>query len=121
MSNRTVVLLFSGLVAALALLSCNEATEKQSEVEAVKLSGHLYMDIHKNVDGLTAEGIMSAHQKDLEVQKKYGVNYLKYWYNEESGTVFCLVDAPSKEAAATVHKEAHGLVADEIIEVSQGK
>ena len=79
------------------------------------------MDIHKNVDGLTAEGITDAHQKDLEVGKKYGVNYLEYWYDEEGGNAFCLVDAPSKEAAAKVHKEAHGLVADEIIKVAEGK
>lgn len=121
MSSRTVMLLFLSLVTALTLFNCNKAPEKQSEVASVELSGHLYMDIHKNVDGLTAEAVTSAHQKDLEVQEKYGVNYLKYWYDEESGTVFCLVDAPSKEAAATVHKEAHGLVADEIIEVAQGQ
>ncbi len=121
MSSRTVVLVFLGSVTALTLFSCNEAPEKRSEVASGESSGHLYMDIHRNVDGLTAEAVTGAHQKDLEVQEKYGVKYLKYWYDEESGTVFCLVDAPSKEAAATVHKEAHGLVADEIIEVAQGK
>jgi hypothetical protein len=114
------MLLFFGLVTALTLLSCNKAQEKQSEVASVESSGHLYMDIHRNVDGLTAEAVTGAHQKDLEVQEKYGVNYLKYWYDEESGTVFCLVNAPSKEAAAAVHKEAHGLVAEEIIKVAEG-
>jgi hypothetical protein len=91
-----------------------------SEVQSVESTGHQYMDIHRNVDGLTAEAIAGAHQKDVETQEKYGVNYKKYWFDEESGTVFCLVDAPSKELAARVHKEAHGLVADEIIEVSEG-
>lgn len=81
----------------------------------------LYMDIHKGVDGLTAEAVIGAHQKDLEVQDKYGVNYLKYWYDESTGTVFCLCEAPSKEAAEAVHREAHGLVADEIIEVKEGE
>lgn len=80
----------------------------------------LFMDIHKNVDGLTAEAVIGAHQKDLQVQKKHGVNYLKYWYNEKEGAVFCLVDAPSREAADAVHREAHGLAADEIIEVTEG-
>ena len=80
----------------------------------------LFMDIHKSVDGLTAADVAAAHQKDLEVQKKYGVKYLKYWFNEDNGTVFCLSEAPSKEAALAVHKEAHGLVADEIIEVREG-
>ena len=45
---------------------------------------------------------------------------LKYWFDEGAGEVFCLVEAPSKEAAAAVHREAHGLVADEIIEVKEG-
>lgn len=80
----------------------------------------LYMDVHRRVDGLTAEAVAGAHARDLETQKKYGVNYLKYWFNEDTGRVYCLVEAPSKEAAATVHREAHGLVADEIHEVSEG-
>jgi hypothetical protein len=80
----------------------------------------LFMDIHKHVPGLTTEAIIGAHKKDLEVQKKYGVQYLKYWFDEGSGKVFCLVNAPSKQAAITVHREAHGLVADEIIEVKEG-
>jgi hypothetical protein len=80
----------------------------------------LFMDIHRKVDGLTAEAVHGAHQRDLEVQAKHGVDYLQYWFDEGSGKVFCLVDAPSAEAAAAVHKEAHGLVADEIIEVKEG-
>jgi hypothetical protein len=48
------------------------------------------------------------------------VKYLKYWYNEEMGAVFCLVEAPSKDIAEAVHREAHGLTADEIIEVQEG-
>ena len=80
----------------------------------------LYMDVHHKVEGLTGEAVAGAHQKDLEVQAKHGVNYLKYWYDEGTGKVFCLVDAPSKEAAEAVHREAHGLVADEITEVKEG-
>ncbi len=80
----------------------------------------LYLDVHHKIDGLTSEGVADAHQKDLQVQKKHGVNYLRYWYDEGTGKVFCLVQAPSKEAAAAVHREAHGLVADEIIEVQEG-
>lgn len=80
----------------------------------------LYMDIHKNVEGLTAEAAAEGHAKDLEVQGKYGVKYLHYWLNEAEGTVFCLCEAPSKEAAEAVHREAHGGVADEIIEVKEG-
>ena len=80
----------------------------------------LYMDTHKNMDGLTAETVAGAHQKDLEVQGKHGVNYQSYWFNVDEGTVFCLVDAPSKEAATAVHREAHGLVADDLTEVHEG-
>ena len=81
----------------------------------------LYMDIHKHIPGLTAEAVTGAHAKDVATQKKHGVEYLKYWYDESSGNVFCLVDAPNKEAAMAVHREAHGLVADEIIEVKEGE
>jgi hypothetical protein len=80
----------------------------------------LYLDVHHKIEGLTGEAVNHAHQKDLEVQSKYGVNYVRYWYDEGTGKVFCLVEAPSKEAAAAVHREAHGLVADEIIEVKEG-
>ena len=64
----------------------------------------LYMDIHSKVEGLTAQAVAEAHKRDLEVQAKHGVNYQKYWYDEGTGKVFCLVDAPSKDAAAAVHR-----------------
>lgn len=80
----------------------------------------LYLDTHKHVEGLTADAVQGAHARDLAVQAKHGVKYLKYWFDEVTGTVFCLVEAPSKEAAIAVHREAHGLVADEIVEVREG-
>jgi hypothetical protein len=80
----------------------------------------LFLDIHYKVEGMTAEGIEEAHRKDLEVQEKYGAKYLKYWYDLGSGRAFCLIEAPSKEAAISVHREAHGLIADEVIEVTEG-
>lgn len=80
----------------------------------------LYMDIHKNVDGLTPEALAEAHAKDLEKQGGHGVEYLRYWYNAREGTVFCLCRAPSMEAAEAVHREAHGLLADDIVEVQEG-
>ena len=80
----------------------------------------LFLDIHHKVDGLTADAVADAHKKDIELQRKYGVNYLKYWFNEKEGRVFCLIEAPDKEAAIKVHKEAHGLLADEIFEVKEG-
>jgi len=80
----------------------------------------LFLDIHNHVPGLTKEGLANAHAKDLEIQKKFGVKYNKYWYDDKNGKVFCLVEAPDKESAIAVHREAHGLVADEIIEVREG-
>jgi len=80
----------------------------------------LFLDIHHKVDGLSADAVADAHKKDVEIQKKYGVTYLKYWFNEKEGRVFCLVEAPDKESAIKVHKEAHGLLADEIFEVNEG-
>jgi len=80
----------------------------------------LYMDTHRKLKGVTTAAVAEAHAKDLKVQGKYGVNYRSYWVDEKEETVFCLVEAPSAEAAARVHKEAHGLVAQEIHEVRQG-
>ena len=80
----------------------------------------LFMDVHDKVDGLTAEAVAGAHERDLEVQEKYGVDYRQYWFDEESGKVFCLVDAPDAAAAEAVHREAHGLVADHITPVQEG-
>ena len=80
----------------------------------------LYMDIHAHVEGLTSDAVAQAHAADVATQEKYGVKYLRYWFDEQSGKVFCLVEAPSKEAASAVHQDAHGLVADEIIEVKEG-
>jgi peptidyl-tRNA hydrolase len=80
----------------------------------------LYMDIHRKVEGLTADAVTHVHEADVRTQEKYGVQYLKYWFDEGSGKVFCLIQAPSKQAAAAVHREAHGLEADEIIEVQEG-
>jgi hypothetical protein len=80
----------------------------------------LYIDHHKHIDGLTAEAVAGAHQRDLETQGKYGAEILKYWFNQENGEVFCLFDAPSAQAAEAVHREAHGLMADDIVQVEEG-
>ena len=80
----------------------------------------LYLDVHHKIEGLTTEDAAAAHKRDLEVQGKYGVKYLRYWYDEGTGKVFCLVQAPNKDAAIAVHREAHGALADEIIEVKEG-
>lgn len=80
----------------------------------------LYMDVHTLEGGVSATDVAGAHQKDVSVQAGHGVNYLRYWVDEGAGKIFCLVEAPNAEAAHTVHREAHGLVADEIYQVSEG-
>lgn len=80
----------------------------------------LFMDIHEHLDGLTSGAVAQAHQRDLEVQERYGVEYRRYWFDESSGTVFCLVAAPDADTATAVHREAHGLVADAVIPVTEG-
>lgn len=80
----------------------------------------LYLDEHEHIPGLTAAGLAEAHAKDVEVGPPYGVNYLRYWYDEATGKVFCLVDAPTAEAAEEVHRQAHGLVADRLLRVEEG-
>jgi hypothetical protein len=79
----------------------------------------LFMDVH-HLTGQTTKDVDAAHLKDLEVQGKYGVNYKHYWVDEKAGKAFCLVEAPDAEAAHTVHRDAHGLVAGEIYEVTEG-
>ena len=80
----------------------------------------LYLDEHEHIPGLEAGALAQAHARDVEVGAGYGVNYLRYWFDEATGKVFCLVDAPSPEAAERVHREAHGLLADRLMEVTEG-
>jgi class 3 adenylate cyclase len=75
------------------------------------------MDIHNLPEGMTMEDVAKAHAQDVETQQKYGVEYTKYWINEGGKKVFCLVHAPNAEAAECVHREAHGMLAEKIIEI----
>jgi class 3 adenylate cyclase len=75
------------------------------------------MDIHEIPGGISPEDVAKAHAQDVKVQSKYGVSYHKYWVNEKEGKVFCLCHAPNAEAAKQVHREAHGLIAEKVIQV----
>ncbi len=79
----------------------------------------LFLDRHK-APGATAADIAAAHELDLAVQEKYKVRYVTYWFDEDEGTVFCLAEGPDRQSLETVHREAHGLLADNIIEVGEG-
>lgn len=79
----------------------------------------LFMDVHNIEGGVSAADVAGAHEADLATQGKYDVKYLRYWVDEDDGKIFCLVEANSAEDANTVHREAHGLVADEIYSVKE--
>jgi hypothetical protein len=79
----------------------------------------LFMDVHRNVDA-SVEEVINAHEKDVEAQEEHGVTFLNYWVDEDQGAIFCLFEGPSREAGETVHREAHGITAEEIFEVQEG-
>jgi hypothetical protein len=82
----------------------------------------LFMDVHEELpEGATVADVAHAHAADLAIQDTYGVTYRAYWVDEASRKAFCLVEAPDAEAAITVHREAHGLVADKIFAVTEGR
>jgi uncharacterized protein DUF4242 len=79
----------------------------------------LFMDVHNIEGGVAAADAAGAHSADLETQGEFGVDYRRYWVDEQAGKIFCLVEAPDADAATAVHRKAHGLVADEIYAVSE--
>ncbi|RSK39781.1 nickel-binding protein [Mangrovimonas spongiae] len=79
----------------------------------------IYMDYH-HFPGVTVEDVKKGHMADKQTQGKYGVKYHQFWVNQEAGTIFCLIEGPSPEACEKVHKEAHGNVACNIVEVEAG-
>jgi hypothetical protein len=80
----------------------------------------LFMDVHQIDGGVAMDDVARAHLADLQTQAAYDVRYLRYWVDEGRGQVFCLVEAPTAEAAEDVHRQAHGLVADHIYQVQEG-
>lgn len=78
-----------------------------------------FLDIHSGLDHVTAAQVAEAHARDLAVQDKYGVRYIKYFFDAATGKVFCFSEAPSKELALAVHREAHGNMPDDIFEVEE--
>jgi class 3 adenylate cyclase len=77
----------------------------------------LYMDRHEVPEEATPLDVATAHARDMEVQEKYGVDYITYWFDHRSGAGFCLVEGPSVEVVEAVHREAHGLMGTKVIEV----
>jgi hypothetical protein len=78
-----------------------------------------FLDVHTGMLGATPAQLAEAHAKDLAIQNKYGVRYIKYFYDAATGKVFCLSEAPTRELALQVHREAHGHMPDDIFEVQE--
>lgn len=76
----------------------------------------LYMDRHE-LAGSTAADVAAAHAKDVEVQDRFGVRYLTYWFDYDRGRAFCLAEGPNRQAVEDVHRNSHGMVAPDVIEV----
>jgi Protein of unknown function (DUF4242) len=88
----------------------------------IKNGKNLFLDIHElGAGNVTAAAVADAHQKDLAVQKKYGVNFINYWVNEKEGVVMCLSEAAGSSKVIETHKEAHGLIPAQVLKVQQGQ
>jgi hypothetical protein len=81
----------------------------------------MFMDTHDLHGPVTAEEAAKAHAADLATQDEFDATFERYWVDEAQGRIFCLIKAPSAEAAANVHRKAHGLLADEIVQVTEGE
>jgi len=104
-------------------LSAQGIAEKQPDLSKKNKSvKHLYLDVHHVGPGkVTTKDVEGAHQKDLAVQEKYGVNLIKYWVDEKNGNIYCLAEAPDSESLRKTHAEAHGLLPDQINKVTEGE
>ena len=95
------------------------AQPAETRLAVVAPTKRLFLDVHELGKGkVTAQAVAEAHQKDLATQAKYGVDFKAYWVDEKEGKIYCLAEAPSAEATRAVHREAHGLLADKIVEVT---
>ena len=97
------------------------AQANSTDTSGAAPSTHLYIDVHNLGAGkVTYKAVADAHAKDLAVEKKYGVQFIKYWVDEKAGKVYCLSNAPDSEAIVKTHAEAHGLLPDQVYLVTSG-
>lgn len=110
-------------VSVIAFSSVRLDAQTSGEISETKRPAkHLYLDVHHIGPGkVTTKDAAGAHQKDLEVQKKYGVNFIKYWVDEANGNIYCLAEATDSQSVWKTHKEAHGLVPDQVHLVTAGE
>lgn len=107
------------------IISCNNPAVKEEptmvQAPAPEQKTHLYIDVHDLEPGkVSFDGVMEAHKKDLATQDKYGVQFKKFWVDEEKGKVYCLSSAANADAVSKTHKEAHGLLPTAVFAVTDG-
>ncbi len=102
------------------LIACQNSKNLSST--DTKESKQMYIDVHHlGAGNVTAEAVADAHIKDLQTQGEFDVNFIKYWVDEEAGNVYCLSESPSEEMISKTHEKAHGLIPEEIYQVSDGE
>lgn len=119
MKKTTLLIVTVGLI-----VGCNDSSVKE-EPTTVKVAApekpQLYIDVHNLEPGkVNFEGVMEAHKKDLATQGKFGVQFKKFWVDEDRGQVYCLSSAPNSDAVTNTHKEAHGLLPISVFPVKDG-
>lgn len=109
-------------LAASSIVSFSSAQSNSGPSANAETGKHLYIDVHHLEPGkVKFEDVAKAHAKDLAVEKKYGVDFIKYWVDEDKGLIYCLSSAPDSAAIIKTHSEAHGLLPSEIYQVTDGQ
>lgn len=113
---------FCALIGAALSIACTATPAPTAAAPATEETSHrLYLDVHRLGPGnVTLAAVAEAHEKDLATQDDFGVDFSRYWVDEEKGTIYCLSEAPSAESVSAAHEAAHGLVPDDVIEVVAG-
>jgi hypothetical protein len=62
-----------------------------------------FMDVHHGMEGITADQLREAHAADAAIEGEENVHFEKAWADPDSGTVYCLSEAPSAEAVQRIH------------------
>lgn len=113
----TFITIASVILTTIASTAIAQGTAKKDS------SSHsqLYIDVHELNSKVKFEDVAEAHKKDLATQPKYGVNFIKYWVDEDKGLVYCLSSAKDSSSVVKTHKEAHGLLPTRVYSVTDGE
>lgn len=107
--------------------ACNSAKTPSnhdglSENEKSKKGYQYFIDVHQlGADNVTVKAVAEAHEKDLKTQQRFGVEFIKYWVDEQNGQVYCLAKATEPENITDAHRAAHGLIPDHVHAVTEGE